>query len=164
MDRLVATNLAHIIDDAIAKGVEFRCEDWEKSSVVNVKFPVGYPDEDRKSLKAVAPQGRYLVRVRELSRWLAKEYEQFMHGESYIEAGRYGDLNDLLVRADRLLRSLYGFEGCIWGDLGCDKASPSGYMPARCERCVTGSSRFTRLTLLKEDALPHDQHLEHADF
>ena len=113
MDALVATSLTQIIDDAIAKGVEFHCEDWEKSSVVNVKPPVGYPDEDLKRLIAVAPQGRYLVRLRELSRWLAEEYEQFMHGESHIEAGRYGDLIDLFVRADRLLRSLYGFEGCI---------------------------------------------------
>ena len=87
-----------------------------------------------------------------------------MHGESYIEAGRYGDLIDLFVLADRLLRFLYDFEGCIWGDGGCEKASPTGYVPARCERCVTGSSRFTRLTLLKEDARPHDQPLEHADF
>ena len=118
MDALVATSLTQIIDDAIAKGVEFHCEDWEKSSVVNVKFPVGYPDEDRKSLMAVAPQGRYLVRLRELSM-------------------KAGDLNDLLVRADRLLRSLYGFEGCIWGDLGCDKASLTGYVPAFCEGCVT---------------------------
>ena len=36
-----------------------------------------------------------------------------MHGETYMEAGRYGDLFDLFVGADRLLRSLYGFEGCI---------------------------------------------------
>ena len=41
MDALVATSLTQIVDDAIAKGVEFHCEDWEKSSVVNVKFPVG---------------------------------------------------------------------------------------------------------------------------
>ena len=122
MDALVATSLTQIVDDAIAKGVEFHCEDWEKSSVVNVKPPVGYPDEDLKRLIAVAPQGRYLVRLRELSM-------------------KAGDLNDLLVRADRLLRSLYGFEGCIWGDLGCDKASPTGYVPALCEGCVTGSSR-----------------------
>ena len=141
MGTLVGSSLAQVVDDAIAKGVEFRCEDWEKSSVVNVKPPVGYPNEDLKRLIAVAPQGRYLVRLRELSRWLAEEYEQFMHGESCIEAGRYGDLIDLLVGADRLLRSLYGFEGCIWGDLGCDKASPTGYVPAFCEGCVTGSSR-----------------------
>ena len=141
MGTLVGSSLAQVVDDAIAKGVEFRCEDWEKSSVVDVKFPVGYADEDRKSLIAVAPQVRYLLRVRELSRWLAKEYEQFMHGESYIEAGRYGDLIDLFVRADRLLRFLYGFEGCIWGDIGCEKASPTGYVPALCEGCVTGSSR-----------------------
>ena len=141
MDALVGTSLAQVVDDAIAKGVEFHCEDWEKSSVVDVKFPVGYADEDRKSLIAVAPQVRYLLRVRELSRWLAKEYEQFMHGESYIEAGRYGDLIDLFVRADLLLRFLYGFEGCIWGDIGCEKASPTGYVPALGEGCVTGSSR-----------------------
>ena len=141
MGTLVGSSLAQVVDDAIAKGVEFRCEDWEKSSVVNVKFPVGYADEDCKSLIAVAPQGRYLVRLRRLSRWLAEEYEQFMHGESCIEAGRYGDLIALVVGADRLLRSLYGFEGCIWGGLGCEKASPTGYVPALCEGCVTGSSR-----------------------
>ena len=79
-----------------------------------VKFPGGYANEDRKSLIAVAPQVRYLVRLRELSM-------------------KAGDLNDLLVRADRLLRSLYGFEGCIWGNIGCEKASPTGYLPARGE-------------------------------
>ena len=137
MDALVGTSLAQVVDDAIAKGVEFHCEDWEKSSVVNVKFPAGYPAQDLKRLRDLRPQGRYLVRLRELSRWLAEEYEQFMHGETCMEAGRYGDLIDLFVRADRLLRSLYGFEGCMWGDLGCDKASPSGYVPALCEGCVT---------------------------
>ena len=90
------------------------------------KFPIGYPDEGLKRLIAVAPQGQYLVRLRKLSRWLAEEYEQFMHGESHIEAGRSGDLIDLFIRADRLLRSLHGFEGCIWGDPGCEKASPNG--------------------------------------
>ena len=64
-----------------------------------------------------------------------------MHGESYIEAGRYGDLIDLFVRADRLLRFLYDFEGCIWGNIGCEKAGPTGYVPALCEGCATGSSR-----------------------
>ena len=63
------------------------------------------------------------------------------HGETYMEAGRYSGLIDLFVEADRLLRSLYGIEGCIWGDLGCEKVSPTGYVPALCEGCVTGSSR-----------------------
>ena len=138
MDKFLKENLVDMLDEALAQGLEIRSDDVIKTSAIQMRTPTDFPTETMELLKDKAPEVRLLWKVRELSRWLNIEHQQWQHGESIIEGDAYGEWIDLFVSGDKVLRFVYDFEGCIWGAKGCNEASPTGYAPVLCEGCVNG--------------------------
>ena len=104
--------------------------------MVNVTVPASYPADAFQALKDVAPQARFLIRLRAIADWLSVDHAAYMHGESTLEGEAYGKWIDMFVAGDRVLRFTYDFEGCIFGVKGCDGASPTGHAPVLCDACV----------------------------
>lgn len=136
-DGAIKPNVAGLLDEALGMGIILKSENIIKTSVVEMIVPQNFPKALLEQLvsKPTKDQLRHLWRVRELSRWLSKEYQQWLHGESIIEGDEYGEWIDLFVSADRILRFAYPFEGCIWGVKGCNESSPIKYAPVLCGGC-----------------------------
>ena len=75
--------------------------------------------------------GPFLLAIVEagVSGWLTSAQQQWLHGESDIGPDEYGKWLDAFVGGDRMIRWLYDFTGCLFGDRGCGDAV------ARCEHC-----------------------------
>jgi hypothetical protein len=118
----MATVLAHLVEDAISKGVEFDV----KEERVLVKLPKEFPPEEYQRLKAAGQEVRLLIKLRLTSEWLTCA----LHGEAEVTGDKYGTWLDVFVGADRMLRELYGFEGCLFGTRTCAGAA------VLCEACA----------------------------
>ena len=129
----LTTTLAQVVDDAISRGVEFHMDDPRNTSVVMVKIPRGYSAEDNQRLKELRAPIRLLIKLRTLSEWLTRDQQQLLHGESDVSPDEYGKWIVAVAGGDRLIRFIYGFEGCLFGDRGCGDAV------VRCENCAGGA-------------------------
>ena len=69
-------------------------------------------------LMGYKPKGelRLLMRCRSLSTWLTSDMEEYVHGESDTLPETFGEWLEFFVDSEKLLRNLYDFEGCIFGD------------------------------------------------
>ena len=128
-DLVVTQSVAQLVDDVIKKGAEFVMEDFRTTSVVNAKLPLTLSESDRRRLKESAAEIRLLIKLRLLSAWLTSDQQQWLHGESDVGPDEYGKWLDAFVGGDRMIRWLYDFTGCLFGDRGCGDAV------ARCEHC-----------------------------
>ena len=114
--------VARLVDDAIAQGAVFTIDDFTKTSIVKVKTPPTLSKELRQGLKKAAPEVRLLIKLRRVSQWLTEDLQVYIHGESEVDPDEYGTWLDAFVGGDSLLRWLYDFEGCLFGESGCGDA------------------------------------------
>jgi hypothetical protein len=134
----IKLGIVEMLDEALSMGLVVKAKDVSKDGRVDMDIPPSFPKEllDQLTDKNNKPQLRLLCRVRTLSKWLSDDYQLWWEGKSPLEGDQYGELIDLFVNGDQLLRFVYDFEGCVWGEKGC--SSVTGYAPVLCEGCANG--------------------------
>jgi hypothetical protein len=127
----VILGITSLLNEAEDLGADIQCNDGFN---VHVRFPQGFPISARKRLLEARPRGmvRLLMRARALSRWLTEDLVVYLHGESTYTPDDYGTRIDMFIDLDTLLRNVFDFEDCIFGQRGCPSESA-----VRCKACTT---------------------------